>query len=90
MELKLWVRTRWASLHAALEWIVKLEKVCSSVLVSSLYLTLDISGNQSFVQTADDDDKVPNLAKKCYLDYRLTRVDWEQLKVVHEVLSVGR
>ncbi|THU79057.1 hypothetical protein K435DRAFT_875933 [Dendrothele bispora CBS 962.96] len=27
-ELKLWVRTRWASLHAALDRIIALEKVC--------------------------------------------------------------
>ncbi|KAF5319881.1 hypothetical protein D9758_017850 [Tetrapyrgos nigripes] len=64
LELMLWIHTHWASLFAALERAIQLEK------------------------TADDDDKVPKLRNKAYCDYRLTRAEWDHLKVVHEALSL--
>ncbi|KAF5340528.1 hypothetical protein D9758_015833 [Tetrapyrgos nigripes] len=71
LELRLWIRTRWASLHDALDRVIVLEK---AIIL--------------FTQTADDDESVPKLKNKSYLDYRMSRVDWDHLKIVHEVLSL--
>src|SRR6201996_5567767 len=41
-----------------------------------------------FVQGTNDSDKVPDLQGKSYLDFKLTKKDWEKLKLMHEVLRV--
>ncbi|KAF5336641.1 hypothetical protein D9758_015942 [Tetrapyrgos nigripes] len=71
LELRLWIRTRWASLHDALDRVIVLEK---AIIL--------------FTQTADDNESVPKLKNKSYLDYRMSRVDWDHLKIVHKVLSL--
>jgi hypothetical protein len=41
-----------------------------------------------FVQQADDEDSVPTLKKKQYSDFKLSRSEWEKIKLIHEVLAV--
>jgi hypothetical protein len=41
------------------------------------------------VQLADDSDKVPDLQRKSYADFRLNRKEWERLELMHEVLQVS-
>ncbi|KAK6971364.1 ribonuclease H-like domain-containing protein [Favolaschia claudopus] len=40
-----------------------------------------------FVLLADDSPEVPNLVKKSYATFRLSRQDWDQLAKIHEVLQ---
>ncbi|KAF5371935.1 hypothetical protein D9757_011488 [Collybiopsis confluens] len=40
-----------------------------------------------FIQTADDDEKVPKLKDKNYSDFKITRSDWEKIKLIQEVLA---
>ncbi|KAK7034322.1 HAT family dimerization domain-containing protein [Favolaschia claudopus] len=40
-----------------------------------------------FVLLADDSPEVPNLVKKSYVTFRLSRQDWDQLAKIHEVLQ---
>jgi hypothetical protein len=37
----------------------------------------------------DDSDDVPDLQEKSYLDFKLTKKDWEKLGLIHEVLCVS-
>lgn len=41
-----------------------------------------------FTQLADESDDVPTLRKKRYMDFRLLKTEWDQLKLMHEVLQV--
>ena len=46
-------------------------------------------GINRFIQLADDSEEVPNLQKKLYSDFKLTRDDWDRLALMHEVLRVS-
>jgi hypothetical protein len=41
-----------------------------------------------FTRDADDSPDVLNLVGKCYADFKLTPIDWEKMKLMHEVLRV--
>jgi hypothetical protein len=43
-----------------------------------------------FTQLADESDEVPALHKKRYSNFHLSKVEWDHLKLVHEVLQVRR
>ena len=40
-----------------------------------------------FIQLADISDDVPDLQKKKYMDFRLSKSEWEKMKLMHEVLQ---
>lgn len=42
-----------------------------------------------FTQLADESEDVPTLRKKKYRDFRLSKLEWEQLKVLHDVMQVS-
>jgi hypothetical protein len=46
-------------------------------------------GINRFVQLADDSEEVPNLKKKSYSDFKLTRNDWDKITLMHKVLRVS-
>ena len=41
------------------------------------------------MQLADDSEEVPKLKNKLYLDFKLSRDDWDRLSLMHEVLRVS-
>jgi hypothetical protein len=47
-----------------------------------------LQGISRFVQLADDSEEVPKLKNKMYSDFKLSRDDWDQLSLMHEVLRV--
>ncbi|KAH9972369.1 hypothetical protein BJV77DRAFT_1074894 [Russula vinacea] len=70
LELLLWICTRWASLYKFLDRILMLWK-----------------GIDQFVLLADASEKVPNLMNnQLYVDFQLSKKDWDRLGVIHEVL----
>jgi len=42
-----------------------------------------------FTQLADESEDVPALCGKKYRDFRLSKLEWEQLKVLYEVMQVS-
>jgi hypothetical protein len=45
---------------------------------------------QSFIDLADDSDRVPKLSKgRRYAQFEISNVEWRQLGLIHEVLQVG-
>jgi hypothetical protein len=39
-------------------------------------------------QIADDSEEVPDLRRKKYQDFRLSKPDWVKMELMHEVLQV--
>jgi hypothetical protein len=48
-----------------------------------------LQGVNLFTQLADEDDCVPKLRKKQYVTYRLSRPEWNKIRLLHEVLEVS-
>ncbi|KAJ7815702.1 hypothetical protein B0H14DRAFT_3745409 [Mycena olivaceomarginata] len=58
---------------------------------ASLYKCLDRALEQrkaidQFVNSADDSEKLPSLRKKAYREYKLSRAEWDKIKMIHEAL----
>ena len=48
-----------------------------------------LQGIDQFVLLADASEKVPNLMNnRSYVDFQLSKKDWDRLGVIHEVLWV--
>jgi len=88
LELVLFVRTRWASMFACLDRALTLQTVCTYTAWQDLLL---IHGQAvtRFTQLADDSEDVPPLRKKTYDEFHLSRPEWRQLKLLHELLKVS-
>ena len=88
LELILYVRTRWSSMFDCLDRALTLQMVHTyrawqgSVLIHTQAVTC-------FAQLADDSEEVPPLHNKKYSWWRLSKVEWDGLKLVHEVLKVS-
>jgi hypothetical protein len=87
-DLMLFVRTCWASMFACLEWALKLRPVCSYIVCQYIVL-IHAQAIARFMQLADDSDEVPALHKKKYIQFRLSKDEWELLKLLHEVIKVS-
>ena len=86
--LMLFVQTRWASMFACLERALKLRPVCSYIVCQYIVL-IHAQAIARFTQLADDSDEVPALHKKKYIQFRLSKDEWELLKLLHEVIKVS-
>jgi len=88
LELILYVRTRWSSMYNCLDRAIALQTVRTyrpwkdSILIHSQAVT-------RFAQLADDSEEVPPLRNKKYSWWRLSKVEWDGLKLMHEVLKVS-
>ena len=84
----LYVRTRWALMFNCLDRALTLQTVCTyrarqdSVLIHTQALTC-------FAQLADDSEEVPPLRNKKYSWWRLSKLEWDGVKLLHEVLKVS-
>jgi hypothetical protein len=87
-DLMLFVQTHWASMFACLEWALKLRPVCSYIVCQYIVL-IHAQAIARFTQLADDSNEVPALCKKKYIRFRLSKDEWELLKLLHEVIKVG-
>ena len=87
-DLMLFVRTRWASMFACLERALMLKLVCSYTASQDLVL-IHPQAITRFTQLADDSDEVPALRNKKYSWFRISKDEWEQLKLLHEVMKVS-
>jgi hypothetical protein len=87
LELLTWIRTRWASLYYFLDRIIVLKAVCSSPAHRVCCLTHSSKGVNRFTQLADESDEVPDLQKKSYAQFKLSKADWGELDIIREVLQ---
>ena len=87
LELVQFVRTCWASMFTFLERLLKLQKVRAPLQSKDVTLN-HLQAIIRFVQLADESDEVPTLRNKKYSDYRLSKLEWDKLKLMHEVLRV--
>lgn len=88
LELILFIRTRWASMFACLDRALKLRNVRSYTAWKDLMLIL-AQAITRFTQLADESEEVPTLRNKKYSSFHLTRDEWNQLKVLHELMKVS-
>jgi hypothetical protein len=49
---------------------------------------INIQAITRFTQLADESEDVPTLRKKKYSDFRLSKLEWDRLKLLHEVMQV--
>jgi len=89
LELVLFVRTRWASMSACLDRALTLELVRTYTAQQDLVL-IHAQALTRFAVLADNSEDVPPLRKKKYRWFELSRREWEQLKVLHELMKVSR
>ena len=65
-----------------------LKLVCSYTACQLLVL-IHAQAITRFVQLADDSDDVPALHNKKYSQFHLSKDEWEQLNLLHEVMKVS-
>jgi hypothetical protein len=75
-------------MYACLDRAIKQQSVCISTAQQDLTLIL-AQAIARFTQLADDSDEVPALQNKKYRGFHLSRPEWEQLKLLHELMKVG-
>jgi len=88
LELLLFVRTRWSSMYACLDRALALQEVPTFTQPKN-ELLICIQAVSCFTALADESKHVPKLRKKKYIDFRLSNREWEQLKLLHEVMEVS-
>ena len=87
-ELVLFVRTQWASMSTCLDRALTLQKVCTyaaqhdDILIHTQAIT-------RFTQLADNSDKVPTLRNKTYSSFRMSKQEWDGIKLLYEVMKVS-
>jgi len=91
LELLLFVRTRWSSLYACLDRALTLQEVpiFTQLAETENKLLICAQAVSCFTALADESEHVPKLRKKKYIDFRLSKLEWEQLKLLHEVMGVS-
>jgi hypothetical protein len=92
IKLCLWVRTRWGSMSHCLESTLAIQKVSSyNVILFLFVLTLcTTKAIDYFCLAADSNEDLPPLKNKVWADYRLTLLEWRQVKLVHHCLKVDQ
>jgi hypothetical protein len=79
-------------LQCSLVWIVRSISNRYGIdiaIKNKLDLLIHIQAVTRFTQLADDSEDVPALRNKEYRDFRLSKDEWEQLKLLHEVMQVS-
>jgi hypothetical protein len=91
LELVLFVRTRWGSMSACLDRALRLQSVRTYTPWAMQDLVLiHAQAITRFTLLADSSEDVPPLRKKKYRSFLLSRLEWEQLKLLHELMKVSR
>lgn len=75
-------------MFACLDRALKLRNVRSYTAWKDLMLIL-AQAITRFTQLADESEEVPTLRNKKYSSFHLTRDEWNQLKVLHELMKVS-
>jgi hypothetical protein len=75
-------------MFACLERALALQQVRTYTAIQDLVL-IHTQAVTHFTQLTDDSDDVPALRNKKYHMYRLTRPEWEQLRLLHELMKVS-
>jgi hypothetical protein len=88
LKLMLFVRTQWALMFACLDRALTLQTVCTYTAWQDLLL-IHRQAVTRFTQLMDDSEDVPPLQKKMYDEFHLSRPEWRQLKLLHELLKVS-
>ena len=71
-----------------MDCLITLRPVCVSWHTFNIPRTVLWQAVTRFVQLTDDSEDEPNLNKKSYSDFQISRNDWEWLDVIREVLCV--
>ncbi|SRR5216683_3191602 len=91
LELVLFVRTRWGLMSACLDQALRLQSVCTYTPWAMQDLVLiHAQVVMCFTLLTDDSEDVPPLQKKKkYRSFLLSKLKWEQLKLLHELMKVS-
>jgi hypothetical protein len=87
-KLMLFVQTRWASMSTCLDQALTLQKICTyaeqhnNILIYTQAIT-------HFTQLADDSNEVPTLQNKTYSSFRMSKQEWDRIKLLYEVIKVS-